>query len=80
MRPRPRPAPPPSKPHDHRAALLQVLAEMPEEAFGWLALLIAGMRGGQVWPSGLGGFSRESQASIRAAMEEARLLIGRDAS
>lgn len=57
-----------------KAGLLEVLDEMPEEAFGWFVVWAA--RGkpsgaghdyiGQMFPDGIGGFSRESQASIEA--------------
>lgn len=42
-----------------RVKLLSVLAEMPDEAFGWfVALAIAG------YPEGLGGFRPESREAI----------------
>jgi len=56
-----------------RAPLLAVLATMPEEAFGYLVLSIAGMRG-PIWPDGLGGFKPESRASIEAATAAAKQL------
>lgn len=56
-----------------RAKLLTILAEMPDESFGWLLLTIAGQRG-QIWPDGLGGFRPESRTSITKAITEARKI------
>jgi hypothetical protein len=59
-----------------RAALLRVLAEMPDEAFGWLVVMIAHVKGsGQIWPDGLGGFRPESRASIEAAVKAALAIM-----
>jgi hypothetical protein len=59
-----------------RLKLLLILATMPSEAFGWLLLHIAGSAGsGQVWPDGIGGFTSESQTSIKAAKHEAEAMI-----
>lgn len=57
-----------------RLKLLLILASMPSEAFGW-ALSAMAMGRGQIWPDGLGGFRPESQAAIRAAIAEAKLLM-----
>jgi hypothetical protein len=56
-----------------RTGLLAILAAMPEEAFSWLVVRVAGDAGvGQIWPDGLGGFRPDSRASIEAAQAEAR--------
>ena len=54
-----------------RTALLAVLAEMPDEAFGYFVLAIAAhamLHGAsaQIWPDGIGGFTGASRASITA--------------
>lgn len=63
-------------PDTRRAALLQVLAEMPDEAFGWFVAWAAG--GMMQYPDGLGGFRSESRASIEQlrAAGKARLELG----
>ena len=60
---------------DPKTKLLHVLKEMPDEAFGYLVVMVAGgpeFRGsGQVWPDGTGGFMPESRAAIEAARHAA---------
>lgn len=61
---------------ERRDALLAVLSSMPSEAFGWLVVMIAHVKGsGQIWPDGLGGFRPESRASIESAIKEAMALM-----
>lgn len=55
-----------------RLKLLLILATMPDEAFGWVVESIAQVEGRQnIWPDGIGGFTKESRASITAAREAA---------
>lgn len=60
-----------------RTRLLNALATMPDEAFGWFVratLPSAQLHGAnaQIWPDGIGGFtqaSKEAITEIRAAAE-----------
>lgn len=66
-------AKPASPPTDQsRTLLLALLAEMPDEAFGWVLIALAN----RIWPDGLGGFMPDSRTSIEAARVEARRLAG----
>jgi hypothetical protein len=58
-----------------RLKLLLILAAMPSEAFGWLVITLSNARGGQVWPTGLGGFRPDSRASIEATRAAADELL-----
>jgi hypothetical protein len=54
-----------------RGQMIEALATMPEEAFGWfvLAARSSAMTQGataQIWPDGIGGFMPESRAAIEA--------------
>jgi len=61
-----------------RGQILEALATMPDEAFGWFVLAAqpSAMTQGantQIWPDGIGGFTAESRAAITAlrdAVEE----------
>ncbi len=57
-----------------RRELLQVLATMPEEAFGYF---VAWATGGVPiqYPSGLGGFMPDSQASIKQLRADAAAYL-----
>lgn len=59
-----------------RGALIEALATMPDEAFGWFVLacpVSAMTKGGraQIWPDGMGGFSQESRASVDVVRQAA---------
>lgn len=60
-----------ARPDPRRAALAKVLAEMPEEAYGWFVAWAM-----QGFPSGLGGFKPESRASIEALRKAAARYAG----
>ena len=74
-----------------RSQLLRALETMPDEAFGWFVRATAPkamLKGAnnQIWPDGIGGFTKESQQAIqnvRAAadeyLDEALTLPKRDA-
>jgi hypothetical protein len=59
-----------------RLKLFLILATMPEEAFGWLLMSMMSLPGrAPIWPDEMGGFSEESQASVKAARLEAQALM-----
>lgn len=53
-----------------RKALITVLAEMPDESFGWF---VAWALGG--FPDGLGGFTPESRTAIEALRRAAEAYV-----
>ena len=55
------------------------LEHMPDEAFGWLLLYLAGDQGRQVWPDGLGGFLPASRKAIERVQVEAKKLARQQA-
>jgi hypothetical protein len=69
----------PSSWHPARARLLAALGSMPDEAFEWAAIALSRTRGVmQIWPDGLGGFTRPSQAGIEAVRDAADALLAAD--
>jgi len=69
----------PSSWHPARARLLAALGSMPDEAFEWAAIALSRTRGAtQIWPDGLGGFTRASQAGIEAVHDAADALLAVD--
>lgn len=54
-----------------RAVMIATLTDMPDEAFSWFVLccvpsaMLNGARA-QIWPDGMGGFSKESRLSVAA--------------
>lgn len=63
-----------------RGALIEALATMPDEAFGWFVLACpqsAMTQGGaaQIWPDGTGGFTAESRKSIDAVRDAAQAYM-----
>lgn len=59
-----------------RQRLLDAIGTLPDEALSWLALACApkAMLHGahaQIWPDGIGGFTRESRAAIDRVREAA---------
>lgn len=65
-----KPASPPAD--QSRTRLFTLLAEMPDEAFGWVLIALAT----RIWPDGLGGFMPDSRTSIEAVKSEAGRLAG----
>lgn len=67
-------------PDQNKADLVNAIANLPEEAFGWLVLTLCDLplqtARGQVWPDGLGGFSNESRTGIEAVRTAARVFAG----
>lgn len=65
---------------DDRLPVLEALATMPAEAWGWVVLTLTDAPletgRGQVWPDGLGGFMRESQEAIQKTRAAARKFAG----
>lgn len=54
----------PGAAHPERHALIDALAGMPEEAFGWFVVWATGAM--VQYPDGLGGFKPESRTAIAA--------------
>jgi hypothetical protein len=60
-------------PDANRGALIEVLATMPDEAFGWFVGWASGVM--VQYPDGLGGFLPESRASIEALHAAAKAFM-----
>jgi len=63
-----------------RGPMIEALATMPEEAFGWfvLAARSSAMTQGataQIWPDGIGGFMPESRAAIEALRDAVAVYL-----
>lgn len=59
--------------HSDRAALLEALNTMPDEAFSWVIEWAAGDTGTPIaFPDGLGGFMDDSRTAILALQAAAR--------
>lgn len=59
-----------------RIKLLLILAAMPDEAFNWLLMSLAGIPSRpRIWPDSLGGFQFDSRDSIESAQKEAKRLM-----
>ena len=71
-RPKAAVTPLPSPDYTNRKPLLDAIATMPDEAFGWIVVAVAT----RIFPDGLGGFMPESRTSIEAARSTARKWAG----
>lgn len=68
-----------------RAKLLQVLTDMPDEAFGWFVMwasvgsphgsMAQQQQARQIFPDGIGGFTDESRKSIDALRKAAKKFM-----